>query len=100
MDFVPARVTLKRNKAYRLVLSNPSKIYHNFVATVRHRSANANTACTTLTARRLRAAQEFLLHGAYWLLTKIGEAGETEWCVRLSTCPGLCHSAEARCATP
>ena len=20
------------------------------------------------------------MHGAYWLLTKIGEAGETEWC--------------------
>jgi len=57
LDFVPNRVALKRNKAYRLVLSNPSKVYHNFVAT------------------------EFLLHGAYWLLTKIGEAGETEWYV-------------------
>ena len=21
------------------------------------------------------------MHGAYWLLTRIGEAGETEWCV-------------------
>lgn len=23
--------------------------------------------------------QEFLLHGAYWLLTRVGEAGETDW---------------------
>ena len=35
MSFVPSRVVLKRNKPYRLVLTNPSKIYHNFVATVR-----------------------------------------------------------------
>jgi plastocyanin len=55
--FVPDRVTLRRGRAYRLVLTNPSGVYHNFVAT------------------------EFLLHGAYWLLTRIGEAGETEWYV-------------------
>ncbi len=32
-------------------------VYHNFVAT------------------------DFLLHGAYWLLTRIGDLGETEWYV-------------------
>ena len=39
------------------MLTNPSHEYHNFVAT------------------------DFLLHGAYWLLTSIGELGETTWLV-------------------
>ena len=39
------------------MLTNPSHEYHNFVAT------------------------DFLLHGAYWLLTSIGELGETTWVV-------------------
>lgn len=78
MSFVPSRVVLKRNKPYRLVLTNPSKIYHNFVATVRRRRPLAHTLPN---ADSPPAVQEFLLHGAYWLLTKIGEAGETEWCV-------------------
>ena len=30
---MPDRLTLKRNKLYRLVLKNPSPVYHNFVAT-------------------------------------------------------------------
>jgi uncharacterized cupredoxin-like copper-binding protein len=68
MSFVPAHVTLKRNKAYRLVLTNPSKVYHNFVATVRRRSGTlraspaADSPPTALSgvpaARRLLAVDE------------------------------------------
>ena len=55
--FVPDRLTLKRNKLYRLVLKNPSPVYHNFVAT------------------------DFL-QSSLWLLTGMEQQmGETTWLV-------------------
>jgi hypothetical protein len=91
--FDPDRVRLKRGKPYRLVLTNPSKIYHNWVATVRAAQRWLRPAAVRVQGRllmrvlprralRCAAAQDFLLHGAYWVLTRIGDAGETEWCAR------------------
>jgi len=55
--FIPDKLTLKRNQLYHLVLSNPSPVYHNFVAT------------------------DFL-QSSFWVATKIDQKmGETEWFV-------------------
>jgi len=35
LAFEPSHLQLKRNRTYRLLLTNPTDVYHNWVATVR-----------------------------------------------------------------